>query len=168
MPRQVARPEPSRKPACQRQRPACDTSSSGSDANLTVMRLSWALCFITPLAWPATVPLDISAVRPGPVTVTPSSTAITVIWRDADSHSWRADFSLDPAQPLITSIAVDTNPVIERGRPVYRCATGTRHGGWDAFFDHPPDHPEGTRRFEGVFNLRGANARTVGDRVELT
>ncbi len=140
----------------------------GSDANLSVMRLSWALCFIAPLAWPATVPLDIDTLRPGPVTVTPSPSAVTVTWRDADSHPWRADFSLDPAQPLITSIAVDGKPVIERGRPVYRCATGTRHGGWDAFFDHPPDHPEGTRRFEGVFNMRSAQARSIGDRVELT
>ena len=133
------------------------------------MRVSaWALCFVTAMAWSATVPVDVSGVRPGPVTVASSADAVTVSWRDGDSRSWRAEFSVDPAKALIGSIGVDGKAVIERGRPVYRCATGTRHGGWDAFFDHPPDHPEGTRRFEGVFELRGARARTIGDRAELT
>ncbi|HEY3453810.1 MAG TPA: hypothetical protein VGK64_04350 [Bryobacteraceae bacterium] len=60
------------------------------------------------------------------------------------------------------------NPVIEKTNPVYRCSTGKRRGGWDAFFDFPPSHPEGTRSFLQEFHPTRAVARTVGDRVEVT
>lgn len=130
--------------------------------------MRWALLVVPLVCRSATVPLDLSGVRPGPITVASTADSVTVSWLDQASRSWRAEFSLDPAKPLIASIAVAGTAIIERARPVYRCATGTRHGGWDAFFDHPPSHPEGTRRFEGVFELRGARARTVGDRVEIS
>jgi len=42
-----------------------------------------------------------------------------------------------------------------------------RRGGWDQFFDFPPSHPNGTRQFAGDFQLRYAEARTVGDRVQV-
>jgi hypothetical protein len=127
-----------------------------------------ALLLIPMLCAAATVPADLSAVRPGPVHVSVTDGAIQVEWPDAASRTWRAVFSLDPARPLIASIGLGANPIVERAQPVYRGATGIRRGGWDAFFDFPPSHPEGTRRFEAAFHLLGAKARTAGDRVELT
>ncbi len=117
--------------------------------------------------WAASVPLDISRVRPGPVKVEAGVDSVIVRWPDEASRLWRAELSLDPAKPLITSISVGTRPVIERSQPLYWCEVGKRRGGWDAFFDFPPSHPEGTRRFRGELRLRAATARTVGDRVEV-
>ena len=54
-----------------------------------------------------------------------------------------------------------------RRAPFYRGETGKRRGGWNAFFDDPANHPEGTRHVQGTFTLRGAKARSIGDRVEL-
>jgi hypothetical protein len=127
-----------------------------------------ALILIPMLCAAATVPADLTGVRPGPVHVTATAGVLQVEWPDASSRTWRAVFSLDPAKPLIASIGVGANQIVERAQPVYRGATGIRRGGWDAFFDFPPSHPEGTRRFEAAFHLSGAKARTVGDRVELT
>jgi hypothetical protein len=124
--------------------------------------------FLPVLAAAATVPADLSGVRPGPVRVTSTADSIQVEWSDAASRKWQAVFSLDSAKPLITSIGLGANHIVERAQPVYRGATGIRRGGWDAFFDFPPSHPEGTRRFESVFQLKSAKARSVGDRVELT
>jgi hypothetical protein len=132
------------------------------------MRSILLLPAFTMIAGAATVPADIGAVRPGPVHVAATDAGITVDWPDARSRTWRAVFSLDPARPLITSIDVGDQRLMERAQPVYRCATGIRRGGWDAFFDFPTSHPEGTRRFEGEFRLRAAKARTVGDRVEVS
>ncbi len=117
--------------------------------------------------WAASVPLDLTEVRPGPVVVQAGAESVTVRWPDESSRAWQAEFSLDPARPLISSIGVDGKAVLERARPLYWCETGKRRGGWDAFFDLPPSHPDGTRRFVGDFRLRAAKARTVGDRVEL-
>jgi hypothetical protein len=123
---------------------------------------------LLPLAcWAAAVPLDVSGVRPGPVALEQPAGAVAVRWSDAGGRGWRAEFSLDPARPLLTSIAVDGKTVVERARPVYRGATGKRRRGWDAFFDFPPSHPQGTRQFESVFQLRAARARSAGDRLEL-
>jgi hypothetical protein len=116
---------------------------------------------------PAPVALDLSGLRPGPVSVDGTRESVTVQWQDESSRPWTAVFSLDPAQPLITAISVDGKPIVERARPLYWCETGKRRGGWDQFFDFPPSHPEGTRRFAGELKLRSAKARTVGDRVEI-
>ena len=114
------------------------------------------------------VPVDLSGVRPGPVRVVSEGASVAVEWPDEQSRTWRAVFSLDPARPLITSIGTGGAALIERANPVYRCATGIRRGGWDAFFDFPPTHPEGTHQYEGVFRMRSARAKSVGDRVELS
>ena len=116
----------------------------------------------------AVVPFDLSGVRPGPVTVDATAQAATVHWNDEANRPWTAQFSLDTRGPLITAIAVSGAPVIERARPFYQCTTGKRRGGWDAFFDFPPSHPDGTRTFLGEFNLKSAHAKTLGDRVEIT
>ena len=114
------------------------------------------------------VPFDGSGVRPGPVYVTSTAQSATVHWSDEANRRWTAEFSLDPKAPLITAIAVNDAVVIDRGRPSYQCTTGKRRGGWDAFFDLPPSHPDGTRSFAGEFTLKSARAITVGNRVQIT
>ena len=118
-------------------------------------------------ALPKDVPADISGVRPGPVGVTVAAKSVIVTWPDESAKTWRAEFSLEIAKPLITAISVDGKNIVERANPVYRCATGKRRGGWDEFFDHPPADPGGTRSFRGAFRLKAASARTIGDRVEV-
>src|SRR6202000_150509 len=81
---------------------------------------------------------------------------------------WKLVFALDSSKPLITSIAVDDKNVVTLAQPVYRCSTGKRSGGWDAFFDFPPANPAGTRRFLADFHPPTVTARTTGNRVEVT
>jgi hypothetical protein len=116
----------------------------------------------------ATVPIDLSAVAPGPVKVESGAGTAIVRWPDAAGREWHAEFSLDPAKPLIQAIGLAGKNVVERAIPIYRCETGKRRGGWDAFFDFPPSHPEGTRAFMSTFKFTQAKAKTVGDRVEIS
>ena len=113
------------------------------------------------------VPLDLTGVRPGPITVVRSEDSVTVTWPDETGRVWRATFSLNPAQPLITSIGPDGEAVVRGARPFYQGETGKRRGGWYAFFDDPTTHPDGTRHVQSTFSLRGATARSVGERVEI-
>jgi hypothetical protein len=115
----------------------------------------------------ASVPLDLTRVRPGPVAVTRADDAVTVTWPDETGRAWRATFSLDPAQPLVTVIGSDADAVVRSARPFYQGETGKRRGGWYAFFDDPTTHPDGTRHVQGTFQLRSATARSVGERVEV-
>ncbi|MCC6365442.1 MAG: hypothetical protein IT165_18165 [Bryobacterales bacterium] len=124
------------------------------------------LAMFTVAASAATVPLDVSGLRNGPVTVQSTPESATVRWSH-DGRAFEAEFSLDPARPLITAIRAGGKLIIDRAQPIYRCSTGKRRGGWDQFFDFPPSHPEGTRSFEGKFQLRAARARTAGNRVEM-
>ena len=116
----------------------------------------------------AVVPFDISGVRPGPVTVEATADTATIRWHDGKDVRWSATFSLDPARPLISEVTREGRAVLERARPLYRCETGKRRGGWDQFFDYPPSHPDGTRSFEGVFHLVSGSAKSEGNRVTLT
>ncbi len=125
------------------------------------------LFLIFPAAAWADTKVDLSEVRPGPVTVQTSGDSLTVRWPDETARTWQAEFSLDPAKPLIRAIGSNGKSVIERARPLYWCETGKRRGGWDAFFDFPPNHPDGTRRYTGDFRLVSVKARSVGDRVEV-
>ncbi|MGA3035143.1 MAG: hypothetical protein ABSD70_17790 [Terracidiphilus sp.] len=111
---------------------------------------------------------DLSGVKPGPVSVVTSDRSLTVRWSDARNHRWQTVFSLDSTEPLITAISVDGREIVERAKPYYRCTTGKRRGGWDAFFDFPPADPEGTRQFLQEFHPTAAIALTVGNRVEVT
>jgi hypothetical protein len=129
--------------------------------------LACAAIFVPALAAAQTITLDTNELRPGAVAVTAADGAVTVAWADEASRPWRATFSLDPSRPLITSIAAGGAAVVTEARPFYRGETGRRRGGWNAFFDDPTSHPEGTRHVHGTFALRGAKARSVGDRVEL-
>src|SRR5271165_5552999 len=118
--------------------------------------------------WAATLTVDMSGVRPGPIAVSSSATAIAVHWKDASSRSWTAEFSLTVATPTIAWIGVDGKRVIEKAQPFYRAETGKRRGGWDAFFDFPPSHPEGTRSFFAEFHPTSVSARSIGDRMEIS
>ncbi|MBI4876183.1 MAG: DUF4350 domain-containing protein [Acidobacteria bacterium] len=118
-------------------------------------------------ALPKLAPFDAAGVRPGPVAVKADAASVVVTWPDESARTWRAEFSLVRARPLITAISAGGKAIVERAAPVYRCSTGKRRGGWDEFFDHPPAHPDGTRSFRGAFRLTAASARSIGERVEL-
>jgi hypothetical protein len=133
---------------------------------LTAAVVGLALIFPS-VAMAQGVPVDTTGVRPGAVTVAAADNALTVTWPDETSRMWRATFSLDASRPLITSIVASGSPVVSDARPFYTGETGKRRGGWNAFFDDPTSHPEGTRHVQATFILKGAKARTVGDRVEL-
>jgi hypothetical protein len=111
---------------------------------------------------------DLTAVKPGPIQISATPAALTVRWEDSSRQHWTAIFALDNKLSLITAIAVNGRNVVEKATPVYRCSTGTRTGGWDAFFDFPPAQPQGTRNFLQSFHPTAVTARTVGDRVELS
>jgi hypothetical protein len=113
------------------------------------------------------VPLDLSGVRPGPITVVRAEESVTITWPDEAGRAWRATFSLDPAQPLVTSVGAGADAVVRSARPFYQGETGKRRGGWYAFFDDPTTHPDGTRHVQSTLQLRGATARSVGERVEI-
>jgi hypothetical protein len=116
----------------------------------------------------AVVPFDIAASGSGAITVSSTSDSALVNWKDKAGRPWSAQFSLDPAKPLITSIAVNGKVVISRAQPVYRASTGKRRGGFDQFFDFPPSHPEGTRSFLGDFKMTAAHAKFEGERLDIS
>jgi hypothetical protein len=127
-----------------------------------------ALVCIAPCAYADRLSLDLTGVRPGPITVTTSGNALQVSVDDHDSHHWITTFSLEQGKPLITSIAVDGRNIVTAANPIYSCATGKRSGGWDAFFDFPPANPAGTQRFMQQFHPAKVSAQTIGERVEVT
>ena len=113
------------------------------------------------------VPADLSELVPGPVEVELAGASLQVHWPDERQRRWFAEFSLDPDEPLLTTIALGQAEVVRKARPFYQGETGKRRRGWNAFFDFPPSHPEGTQRFEAIFHLRSAKVRSLGERVEL-
>src|ERR1700676_5286348 len=116
----------------------------------------------------AVAPFDIGAPGPGSISVSSTSDSALVTWKDKVGRPCSAQFSLDPAKPLITSIAVNGKTVINRAQPVYRASTGKRRGGFDQFFDFPPSHPERTRSFLGDFKLPAGPAKFEGDRRNIS
>lgn len=126
-----------------------------------------AFLILLPAGFAASVPVDRSQYRPGPVTVTEDGDLIRVHWKDESSRSWVAEFSVEAGKPLIESIQVEGKAVVERAVPLYRCAAGKRRGGWDQFFDLPPAHPSGTRQFVASLNVSGVKLRTEGNRLEI-
>jgi hypothetical protein len=126
-----------------------------------------ALLLIPRPAAAVSVPLDLTGVRPGPISIVRGEDSVTVVWPDDEGREWRAMFSLDPAQPLVTSIVAGAEAVVRGGRPFYQGETGKRRGGWYAFFDNPAAHPDGTRHVQSTFQLRSAFARSHGERLEM-
>src|SRR5690242_3203493 len=100
----------------------------------------------------APIVADISGVKPGPITVAVSGPALVVNWKDSQNRQWQAQFALDSTKPVITSISADGKDIVQSARPYYRCTTGKRTGGWDAFFDFPAGNPAGTRQFLATFH----------------
>src|SRR5215831_3490531 len=128
------------------------------------------LLFLIPIiSVAATVPADVSGVRPGPITVTVTAESITVRWPDEASRTWSVEFSLNTETPLIRAIGMGSVAVVRNAYPQYWAYTGKRRGraGFDEFFDYPGNHPEGTRRFEGAFRPVSAKVRSIGNRVEV-
>ena len=123
-------------------------------------------CLSLPLDAAPIVP-NLSAIKPGPISVAATEQALTISWVDAAHHQWQTVFSLDSTKPLITAISTDGQIIVSRAKPYYRCTTGKRSGGWDAFFDFPPANPAGTRQFLQEFHPATATAQTVGNRVEV-
>ena len=130
--------------------------------NAYLILLSSALYAATPI--PFTAP---AAASSGSITVDSTPESANVHWNDAQARPWTAQFSLDPAKPLITAISVDGKAIIQRAQPVYRASTGKRRGGFDQFFDFPPSHPDGTRSFLADFHPTGASAQFDGDRLDI-
>lgn len=122
---------------------------------------------LMPSSFAASVPIDRSQYRPGPVTFAEEGDVLRVHWNDEASRHWVAEFTVEPRKPLIQAILVDGKPVVERAMPLYRCAAGKRRGGWDQFFDLPPSHPQGTRQFTGSLAVRGVKLLSEGNRLEI-
>ncbi len=120
------------------------------------------------LAYGTAITANVSAVRGGPISVVSSAQSLTISWDDHATQHWQTIFSLDSTKALITAISVDGHNIVALAKPYYRCSTGKRRGGWDAFFDFPPADPRGTRQFLLEFHPTTVTAKTVGDRVEVT
>jgi hypothetical protein len=116
----------------------------------------------------AAVPFHITGPVPPSIGITSTADSVVVTWNDKAGRPCSAQFSLDPAKPLIAAIAVNGKTVISRAQPVYRASTGKRRGGFDQFFDFPPSHPEGTRSFLGDFKLTAGRAKFESDRLDIS
>ncbi len=129
--------------------------------------------FAALLAWPlsmaaAAIPVDSAGFRAGgPIQVETNAQAVTIRWSDEQARPWSAVFSLESTQPPITRIAQGDRAVLEGARPNYWVETGKRRGGFDQFFDFPPSHPDGTRRFMAEFTPTRATVHSKGNRVEI-
>src|SRR4051812_26906227 len=134
-----------------------------------MLRIIRLLCCITPAALVgAPVSMDLSGVKPGPVTVTAEGGYAVVRWQDNKQQPWEAQFDLEPGRPLIAAIRVNGRVVVQDVAPLYNCQIGKRRGGFDEFFDFPPSHPDGTRSYIAEFQSSSAKAVTNGDRVEIS
>jgi hypothetical protein len=149
-----------------RRRSGIDVKATG-DSTMRLVLCPLVLLIAAADLHAITMTADLSGVRPGPVSVARVDSVLQVAWMDDSHHRWQAGFALDSTKPVIAGFTVDGRTVIEGARPVYRCSTGKRTGGWDQFFDHPPLAAEGTRGFRGQFAPTAAVVKTVGDRVEV-
>ena len=119
------------------------------------------------MATAATVPVNLDDYREGPVKVSATDAEVEVQWQDEAGRDWTVSFRRDPSKPLIASLSVGENLILRDGRPYYRVETGIRRKGWNAFFDYPPEHPQGTAAFFGTLDLEGLRVETAGNRVRI-
>src|SRR5215216_1746568 len=94
--------------------------------------------------------------------------AIRVSWQDEKNLPWTAEFSKDPAKPLITVIKQGDTVILKDARPFYWLESGKRRGGFDQFFDFPGSHRDGTRKFQQEFKSANPKVVTKGDRIEVS
>src|SRR5438876_1004738 len=102
------------------------------------------------------------------VTATQTPDAIRVSWQDERNLPWTAEFSKNPERPLITAIRQGDKLIVKGAQPFYWIEYGKRRGGFDQFFDFPPSHPDGTRKFQSEFKAANSKVVTNGDRVEVS
>ena len=113
------------------------------------------------------VPVDLGQYRDGPVMVDVRDAVVGVRWQDASGEQWNATFNRDPSKALLAAVGKGEAQVLRDARPFFRVETGVRRKGWNAFFDYPPAHPQGTSAFQGEFALDAIRIETVGDRVRV-
>ena len=133
------------------------------------MLVAWRLVAFSVLAAAtlagASVPVDMSTYRAGPVTVEVRDANLHVTWQDERAQPWQASFNRDPSKALLGSVSVGDQTVLRDARPFYRVETGVRRKGWNAFFDYPPAHPQGTSAHFGELRLDSLRVETRGNRV---
>ncbi len=115
----------------------------------------------------ADVPVDLSAYRDGPVTARLEGDNLRIDWKDAEGSSLWAEIRRDPEKPLIASMGIGEAVIGRDARPFYRVETGTRSKGWDAFFDYPPKHADGTASHFGTLSLTAIRVETSGNRLNV-
>ena len=135
------------------------------------MPVIWRLAALAVLAVGALlgagVPVDVAGYRDGPVSVDVREAEVLVRWQDADDREWEASFNLDPSKSLIGLVSAGDATVLRDVQPFYRVETGVRRKGWNAFFDYPPAHPQGTSAFFGELDLDSLQVETSGKRVSI-
>ena len=119
-------------------------------------------------AYGAAITPNLSAVKAGPIAVVSSAQSLKITGMTPQINTGKRSSRWTRPNLLITAISVDGRNIVELAKPYYRCSTGKRRGGWDAFFDFPPADPQGTRQFLLEFHPATVTAQTVGDRVEVT
>ncbi len=122
---------------------------------------------LTVALYAETVPIDIDDYQEGATAVRVEDSSLNVQWIDESGVAWQASFSRDASQPLITSVSGGDAVVLQSVRPFYRIETGIRRKGWNAFFDYPPMHEDGTQAFFGRLELDSIRVETVGNRVRV-
>lgn len=115
----------------------------------------------------AGVPVDMEAYRPGPVSAEVHDAGLLVSWRDESNRNWEAIFQPDPDKRLIKAVSVGGKPILRDARPFVRVETGVRRKGWNAFFDYPPAHPDGTSAHFGELALDSIRVETAGNRIRV-
>lgn len=111
--------------------------------------------------------MDVSGYREGPVSVASRESELLVEWVDGSGQSWRAVFSREPSEALIRSVSAGDRVVLRDARPFYRVETGVRRKGWNAFFDYPPSHPDGSLAHHGELELESLRVEASGNRVSV-
>ncbi len=113
------------------------------------------------------VPLEVAPGIGPDIVVTSDDASVTVNWKDEAERDWSAVFRRDPGKALIAAVRVNGRDVLRDARPLYWAETGKRRKGWNAFFDYPPAHPEGTQAWQGNLELKSIRAESAGNRVRV-
>ena len=113
------------------------------------------------------VPVSVSADIGTEINVTSNDDSVTVGWKDEAGRDWSSVFRRDPSKALIEAVSVGGQDVLRDARPFYQAETGKRRKGWDAFFDYPPSHPDGTQHWNGTLDLKSIRVEAIGNRVRV-